>query len=522
MHNTVTILDSTLRDGEQGEGLSFTVNDKLKITRLLDELGVHYIEGGWPGTNPKASDYFRLVKKEKLKNAKIVAFSSTCRPGRQAKDDENLKNVLQAGTAVVTIFGKSWDLHVTDALKISLKENLALIADTIRFLKSRKKEVFFDAEHFFDAYKNNPDYALQVLLTAQKAGADLLVLCDTNGGTLPQEIEKIIRTIKTKVTLPLGIHTHNDTESAVANTLVAVQAGAGHVQGTINGYGERCGNANLCAIIPSLQLKMNRKILPAKKLSALTQTAYHISEIANLPPNNQMAYVGRSAFAHKAGVHVNAIQKNAATYEHIDPALVGNKQRVLISEMSGISNLIYKAKTMNIDLTKEDPEAKQILQKIKDLEYYGYHFEEGEASLELLIKKMLGKYKPLFELISFHVTNEKFSSEQMLVEATVKIKIKDREIHTVADGNGPVSALGRALRKALEKDYPLVKNFSLSDYRVRVLDSRDGTEAKVRVIIETRSADNSWGTVGVSTDIIEASWSALVDSIEYGLLKRTE
>jgi 2-isopropylmalate synthase len=519
MHRTITILDSTLRDGEQGEGLSFTVSDKIKITKLLDELGIHYIEGGWPGSNPKTDEYFKLLKKEKLKHAKVAAFSSTCRSGRAAKDDENLQNVLGAGTPVITIFGKTWDLHVTDALKISLKENLRLIDDTVRLLKSHRKEVFFDAEHFFDAYKRNPDYALQALFAAQNAGADLLVLCDTNGGTLPDEIQKIVSAVKDRVKTPLGIHTHNDAETAVAGALAAVQAGASHAQGTINGYGERCGNANLCSIIPALQLKMNRKVLAAKKLAELTQTAHHISEIANLPPNNQAAYVGHSAFAHKAGVHVSAIQKNAVTYEHIEPALVGNKQRVLISELSGVSNLLYKAKTLGLNLTKEDPATRQILQKIKELEHFGYHFEEGEASLELLLKRMLGRHQPLFELVSFHVTNEKFTGEQMQVEATVKIKIKGNEVHTVADGNGPVSALGRALRKALSGDHPGVKNISLSDYKVRVLDSQGGTEAKVRVIIQSRDLEKTWGTVGVSTDVIEASWYALVDSIEYGLLK---
>ncbi|MDR1997182.1 MAG: citramalate synthase [Candidatus Margulisbacteria bacterium] len=519
MRKNITILDSTLRDGEQGEGLAFTVSDKIKITRLLDALGVHYIEGGWPGANPKTDEYFKLVKKEKLKNAQITAFTSTCRPGHAAKADANLQNAAAAGTPVVTVFGKTWDLHVTDALKIPLKENLRLIEDTVRFLKSHKKEVFFDAEHFFDAYKHNPEYALNALLTAQDAGADLLVLCDTNGGTLPQEVARITGELKARTAAPLGIHTHNDAETAVASALAAVQAGAGHVQGTINGYGERCGNANLCSIIPSLQLKMGCRVLSAKKLTELTQTAHHIAEIANLPPHNQAAYVGHSAFAHKAGVHVSAIQKNPATYEHIVPELVGNKQRVLISELSGVSNLIYKAKTMDIDLTKEDPAARQILQKIKELEHLGYHFEEGEASLELILKRMLGRHQPLFELISFHVTNEKFAGRQMLVEATVKLKVKGQEIHTVADGNGPVSALGRALRKALAADYPAVQNISLSDYRVRVLDGASGTEARVRVIIESRGQHRTWGTVGVSTDIIEASWHALVDSIEYGLLK---
>ncbi|GBR76263.1 citramalate synthase [Candidatus Termititenax persephonae] len=513
------MLDSTLRDGEQGEGISFTVQDKLKITRLLDSLGIHYIEGGWPGSNPKTDEYFKLAKKEKLKHAKLVAFSSTCRAGRAAKDDSHLQNLLAAGTPAVTVFGKTWDLHVSAALKISLADNLKIIDDTIRFLKQHKKEVLFDAEHFFDAYQSNPEYALSVLLTAQDAGADRLVLCDTNGGTLPDKVQAIVSHVRAGIKTPLGIHTHNDAETAVASTLAAVAAGATQVQGTLNGYGERCGNANLCAIIPSLQLKMNYKILPPQKLAGLTALARRVAEIANLPPPSQAAYVGHSAFAHKAGVHVSAIQKNSATYEHVNPGLVGNKQRVLISELSGVSNLLYKAKTMRIDLAKDDPQTRQLVQKIKTLESAGYHFEEGEASLELLLQRTLGKHKPLFELISFHVTNEKFAEKELNVEATVKIKVRGKEIHTVADGNGPVSALGRALRKALTADYPRIKNIALSDYKVRVLDGRHGTEAKVRVIIESRDDCRTWGTVGVSTDVIEASWLALVDSIEYGLLK---
>ncbi|MDR2428402.1 MAG: citramalate synthase [Candidatus Margulisbacteria bacterium] len=519
MNKAITILDSTLRDGEQGEGIAFTAQDKLKITRLLDEFGLHYIEGGWPGSNPKTDEYFRLVKKEKFKTAKIVAFSSTCRAGQSAKADQNLQNLLNAGTPVVTVFGKTWDLHVKDALKISLAENLKIIDDTIRFLKKHKKEVFFDAEHFFDAYKHNPEYALSALLTAQDAGADRIVLCDTNGGTLPAEIKEIVGAARAGLKTPLGIHTHNDAETAVANSLTAVAAGATQVQGTINGYGERCGNANLCAIIPALQLKMGCKILPPQKLAELAALSRRVAEIANLPLPNQAAYVGHSAFAHKAGVHVSAIQKNPATYEHVNPELVGNKQRVLISELSGASNLLYKARTMRIALQKDDPQTRQLVQKIKALESSGYHFEEGEASLELLLQRTLGRHQPLFELISFHVTNEKFDEKELSVEATVKIKVKGKEIHTVADGNGPVSALGRALRKALAADYPQVKNIALSDYKVRVLDGRSGTEAKVRVIIESRDGRRTWGTVGVSTDIIEASWHALVDSIEYGLLK---
>lgn len=513
----IQIFDTTLRDGEQGEGISFTVEDKLKIVRLLDELGVDYIEGGWPGSNPKAIEFFKAVRKLKLKNAHIAAFGSTCRHGKPAKDDRNLQLLIEAETPVVVIFGKTWDLHVTDALKISLKENLKIVEDSIKFLKSHKRKVFFDAEHFFDGYKHNPEYSLEVLRTAAAAGADMLVLCDTNGGSIFYEIEQIVAAVKSQLKTPLGIHVHNDSDNAVANSLAAVRSGAIQVQGTINGYGERCGNANLCSIIPNLQLKMGRKVLSAKQLTMLTTTAHHISEIANLMPNNQAAFVGFSAFAHKAGIHVSAVQKNAMTYEHIKPELVGNTQRVLVSEQSGVSNLLYKAQKMNVDLKKDDPAVKVLLEKVKIMEHAGYQFEEGEASFELLVRKALGKHKPLFELISYHVNTERLKG-QKLAEATVKLIIRGKEVHMVADASGPVAALDLALRKALMDDYPQIKNIALTDYRVRVLDSKDGTDAKVRVIIESRDAKDTWGTVGVSTDVVDASWEALVDSIEYRLV----
>ncbi len=512
----IQIFDTTLRDGEQGEGISFTVADKLKIVRLLDELGVDYIEGGWPGSNPKAIEFFKAVSKLNLKQAQIAAFGSTCRHGKPAHEDRNLQLLIEAGTPVVVIFGKTWDMHVTDALKISLKENLKIIEDSIRFLKSHKRKVFFDAEHFFDGYKKNQEYSLEVLRTAAAAGADMLILCDTNGGSLFYEIEQIVAAVKSQIETPLGIHAHNDSDNAVANSLAAVRSGVVQVQGTINGYGERCGNANLCSIIPNLQLKMGKKILSAKQLSQLTSTAHHISEIANLVPNNQAAFVGFSAFTHKAGIHVSAVQKNAMTYEHIKPELVGNAQRVVVSELSGVSNLLYKAQKMHVDLQKDDPAVKVLLEKIKTMEHNGYQFEEGEASFELLVRKALGKHKPLFELISYHVNTERLNS-QMIAEATVKLRIHGKEVHMAADAIGPVAALDMALRKALSKDYPEIKKIALSDYRVRVLDSKDGTEARVRVIIESRDDQEVWGTVGVSTDVIDASWQALVDSIEYRL-----
>ncbi len=515
----VSIYDTTLRDGEQGEGISFTVEDKLSIVRLLDEIGIDYIEGGQPGSNPKAIEFFNRLKKEKLKNAKLVAFGSTCKHGKPASEDANLQKIIETGTPTATIFGKTWDFHVKDALKISLKENLKIVEDSIKFLKSHKLEVFFDAEHFFDGYKNNPDYALEVLQTAEKAGADALILCDTNGGSLPFEVGEIIEEIKSKIKIPLGIHAHNDADTAVANSLVAVKKGAVQVQGTINGYGERCGNANLCSIIPALQLKMGLKVMTDKQLASLTSLSHHVSEIANLAPQNQAPYVGHSAFAHKAGIHVNAIQKNSATYEHLQPELVGNTQRVIISELSGASNLLHKAEAMKVDLKKDDPATKELLKKIKEMEHAGYQFEEGEASFELLVKKAIGKHKPLFELISYRITDEQIGNNKMTVEATVKIKVNGKVIHSVGDGNGPVAAMDKALRKALEHDYPQIKDITLADYRVRVLDSKDGTGAKVRVIIKSQDTNDVWGTVGVSTNIIEASWEALVDSIEYRLLK---
>ncbi|MFC1517513.1 citramalate synthase [Candidatus Margulisiibacteriota bacterium] len=520
MSKKLTLFDTTLRDGEQSEGISFTVHDKVKIVKLLDDIGIDYIEGGWPAANPKAMEFFNEIKKTKLKNAKIVAFGSTCRADNPPVKDKNLQGLLAVKTPTVCIFGKTWDLHVTHALNISLEKNLKIIEDSILFLKSKKKEVFYDAEHFFDGYKADPEYALKTILAAQKAGADVIILCDTNGGTLPQELPAIIKFVKQNIIVPLGIHAHNDSETAVANSVMAVEHGITHVQGTINGYGERCGNANLCSIIPALNLKMGTKALTDKQLTKLTELSHHISEIANLVPNDHQAYVGRSAFTHKGGIHVSAVLKESSTYEHIIPEKVGNKQRVLISEMAGVSNLIYKAKEFGVDLKKDNPHIRELLNKIKKLEHAGYQFEEGEASFELLMKKALGKYKPLFTLEGFRVVNEKLGGNNIIVEATIKVDVKGQKIITAAEGNGPVSALDNALRKALEKYFPDIKKIHLSDYKVRVLDSKDGTEAKVRVLIEsTDEHGNSWGTVGVSANIIEASWEALVDSIEYKLLQ---
>ena len=519
MNNKIHIFDTTLRDGEQGENISFTVADKIKIAKLLDDFGVDTIEGGWPGSNPKAVEFFEEMKSIKLKHARLASFGSTRRAGVKPEEDSNLLAILEAKVPVAVIFGKTWDFHVTHALKVSLEENLAMISDTVSFLKSKGLDVFFDAEHFFDGYKRNPEYAIQAIASAAKAGADTIVLCDTNGGTLPFEIKKIIQTVKEQINTPLGIHAHNDSDCAVANSVVAVEAGCVHVQGTMNGYGERCGNANLCSIIPSLQIKLGLDCVSAEQLISLKELSHHISEIANLVPNDHQPFVGNSAFAHKGGIHVNAVMKYAETYEHLAPELVGNKQRVVISEQAGTSSLLYKAEEYGVDLQKNTPEVKELLNKIKQLEHSGYQFEEGEASFELLMKRALGQAKHFFALEGFRVINEKRGEEKITVEATIKLLVDGKLIHTAAEGNGPVSALDHALRKALEDSCPAIKNIHLTDYKVRVLNSKTGTDALVRVLIESTDGTEVWGTVGVSSNIIEASWDALVDSLEYKLLR---
>ncbi len=519
MNKKISIFDTTLRDGEQTEGISFTIADKVKIAKMLDDLGVDYIEGGWPAANPKAMEFFHQIKKEKLKHAEMVAFGATAHPKNKAADDPNLQGLIESEAPVVCIFGKTWDLHVREALGISLEKNLEIVTDSIKFLKSKKKKVFFDAEHFFDGYKANKEYALKVIQTADQAGADVVVLCDTNGGTLFTEFEKIIEQVKKNISCEFGIHCHNDSDLAVANSLMAVKLGATQVQGTINGIGERCGNANLISIIANLNLKMDLPVIDKNKLKKLTDVSHRVSEIANWHPNAQQAFVGKSAFTHKGGIHVSAIQKNRLTYEHIDPTLVGNIQRVVVSDMSGTSNLIYKAQEKGFELPKDDPRTKELLKEIKELEKQGYQFEEGEASFEILVKKTFGKHKPLFELGRFQTTSLNDGKDKTLVEASIHLKINDEEIHTVGSGNGPVAALDGALRKALEKHFPKIKNIYLTDYKVRVLAGHDGTSALVRVLIESSDGEKTWGTVGVSTNIIEASYQALVDSFEYYLLK---
>jgi len=514
----VKLFDTTLRDGAQTEGISFSLEDKLKIAKLLDDLGIHYIEGGWPGSNPKDIQFFKAIRKVKLKNAKIVAFSSTRRPNVKVSDDKNIGKLLGANTPAVAIFGKCWDFHVTDALKTTLEENLAMIKETIFYAKEVGREVIFDAEHFFDGYKANPEYALKCLKAATEGGADLLCLCDTNGGTLPHEAATIVLDVRRATARPLGIHAHNDSGCAVAVSEVAVNQGCVQVQGTMNGYGERCGNANLCSIIPILKMKMGIDCISNEHLKKLTEVSRHIAEIANLQQSAHQPFVGRSAFSHKGGIHVSAVVKNPGTYEHIKPEKVGNERRVTVSELSGVSNLLVKAKEYGADLEKGSPETKNLIKILKDMESQGYSFEEGEASFELLLKRTLGMIKPFFALDDFLIETHKEGTNTPIVTAHLKLMVKNKIREATGSGDGPVNAIDNALRKVLEKIYPQIKAVKLTDYKVRVLDTEAGTAAKVRVIVESTDEKKMWGTVGVSTNVIEASWQALVDSIEYKLM----
>jgi len=518
--DSIKLYDTTLRDGSQAEDISFSLEDKVRIAERLDGLGIHYIEGGWPGSNPKDLQFFQEIKSFPLSQAKIVAFGSTCRAGTLPRKDPNLQALIEAGTEVVTIFGKSWDRHPIEALNITLDQNIEIIHRSIRFLKDHLDEVIFDAEHFFDGYKNNPQYALSTLKAAQEAKADWIVLCDTNGGTFPDEVQSVIKEVKEKINIPLGIHVHNDSEMAVANTILAVKEGVAMVHGTINGYGERCGNANLCSIIPNLKLKMGIDCITDDQLKKITEVSRFVSELANLPHHKYLPYVGDSAFAHKGGVHVSAIRKSDATYEHVIPERVGNHQRVLISDLSGESNILYKAAEFKIDFESNDPKIRQILDDLKRLENQGFQYEGAEGSFEILIKKALGQHKRFFELMGFRVIVEKKTEEEApLSEATIMVRVGDRVEHTAAEGNGPVNALDHAIRKALEKFYPELKQVKLLDYKVRILSTKDGTGALTRVLIESGDGQSKWGTVGVSENIIEASWQALVDAIDYKLLK---
>ncbi|HEX7058017.1 MAG TPA: citramalate synthase [Bacilli bacterium] len=522
MPESIKIFDTTLRDGTQGEGISLSVEDKLKIASKLDTLGIHYIEGGWPGSNSKDIEFFKRVQELSLKHAKITAFGSTRRKGTDAANDANLLRIIESGVTVATIFGKSWDFHVTTALETTLEENLNMIYDSVKFLKSNGLEVIYDAEHFFDGYLNNPEYALATILKAEEAGADWVVLCDTNGGTLPEDIYRIVKTVVEKLSVPVGIHAHNDCELGVANCLAAVKAGARQVQGTINGFGERCGNANLVSVIPNLQLKLNYHVVDESQLRLLTSVARYVSEIANVHMPNNQPYVGTGAFAHKGGIHVSAILKHSRTYEHIIPDLVGNKQRVLVSELAGQSNLLFKAQELNIDLNAENIKAKNIIQKIKELEHEGYQFDGADASLELLLRQAVDDtIEEVLTLESFKIIVEKTSNQSVVSEAILKLKVHGETVYTAAEGNGPVNALDSALRKALVQFYPDIQNMHLTDYKVRVLDEKDATAAKVRVLIESTNAENTWSTVGVSGNIIEASWQALIDSMRYALLGKT-
>jgi 2-isopropylmalate synthase len=514
------IYDTTLRDGAQAEDVSFSVEDKILVAQKLDELGVHFIEGGWPGANPKDIEFFRIIKTIPLQHASVVAFGSTRKAENPVQKDTTLQALLSAETQTITIFGKSWTFQVTDALNISLSKNLEIISDSIQYLRSKGRRVFYDAEHFFDGYKANPEYALKTLRAAVDAGADRIILCDTNGGTMPWEIRTICDVVRQECSVALGIHAHNDCEMAVANSLMAIDTGIVQVQGTINGIGERCGNANLSSIIPNLQLKMRQPGL-GERLARLKEVSGFVTEIANLVPNKHQPYVGDAAFAHKGGVHIHAVLKNPATYEHVVPALVGNRQRMLVSDHAGRSGLLEKVEAFGIKLNKGDAKVQELITTLKDRESEGYQFEGAEGSFKLLMQKAMGTHTPSFQLLGFRVIVEKKQDHgASFAEATVMVKVGDAIEHAAATGAGPVNALDHALRKALEKFYPQLGEVKLLDYKVRVLSANRGTGSKVRVLIESGDHKDKWGTVGVSGDIIDASWQALADSIEYKLMSQ--
>ncbi len=518
MSKRILIYDTTLRDGTQGEGISLSCEDKLRIAKLLDEFGVRYIEGGWPGSNPKDVDFFKRVQDIKFKNAKIAAFGSTCRTRTKPALDENIRALVDSGAPVCTIFGKTWTLHVTDVLKTTLEENLRIIHESVAFVKSQGREVIYDAEHFFDGYKTDPDYAIQTLRVAASGGASTLVLCETNGGRLPYEVGEIIRNVRQQIPdIPLGIHTHNDGECAVANSLIAVIEGATQVQGTVNGYGERCGNANLISIIPALELKLGYVCLPEGNLRELSRVSRYVAEIANLNPNEYQPYVGRSAFAHKGGVHVAAMRRNPQSYQHIAPEAVGNEMRSVVSELSGRGNLLTLVDELGLEMADKDV-VTGVLQDVKSLEARGFSFEAAEASVVLMMQRQKPGYKPPFELIDYSAIVEHREGRGMFAEATVKVRVNEEVFHTAADGNGPVNALDAALRKALVPVYPQLARYKLVDYKVRILDGYTGSAATTRVLIDTHDGEKVWSTVGAGTNIIQASWQALSDSIEYGLM----
>ncbi len=513
---SIQIYDTTLRDGTQSEGFNLSASDKIRIAQKLDELGVAFIEGGWPGSNPKDAEFFERARDMHWKNAQIAAFGSTCRVKGGPEDDANIKALLKSGAPVCTIFGKTWTLHVRDVLLTTLEDNLRIIEQSVAYLRAQNRRVIYDAEHFFDGYKADSAYALETLRAAMRGGAETLVLCDTNGGTMPWEIESIIREMKAAISHPFGIHTHNDGDCAVVNSLVAVREGAIQVQGTINGVGERCGNANLVSIMADLELKMGFQCLPKGHLARLTELSHFVDEVANITPDDHQPYVGKSAFAHKGGVHVAAMRRSAQSYQHVPPEVVGNRMRVVVSDLSGRGNLLSKAEEHGVEV--EGEEVVPVLNEIKELEARGFSFEAAEASVAMMLKRQEMYYKPPFELIDFLVNVEHRSGRGIFAEAMVKVRVKGEVLHTAAEGNGPVNALDLALRKALLPHYPMLNNFQLADYKVRILDGNNGTSALTRVLIDTQNGTRRWSTVGASTNIIEASWRALVDSIEYGLL----
>jgi len=513
----VTLYDTTLRDGTQGTGISFSVLDKIRVAEKLDGFGIHIIEGGWPGSNPKDAEFFQEARKRTWKHARIAAFGSTRRGNLKVEDDPQVRALLDAGTPVVTLVGKSWILHVREVLNVAPEENRAMIRDTVAYFKAAGREVCYDAEHFFDGYKEDPDYAVSTLLAAVEGGVDLPVLCDTNGGTLPEEVERITRDVIARIGMPVGIHTHNDCGLGVANALAAVRAGAVQIQGTINGYGERVGNCNLTTVIPTLQIKMGIPVVP--DLTRLRELSLFVDELANCQHDIRAPYVGSTAFAHKGGIHVNAVQKLARSYEHIRPEEVGNRQNILVSELSGQSNVLLKAESLGLKLEKGSPEVTAILLEIKRREALGYEFEAADGSLDLLIRKTLQHHQPLFELLEYHCTFRRSGDNACdTCEATVKLLINGERVYTVDEGDGPVNALDAALRKALRPTYPRIDEIKLEDYKVRILDSKQGTAARTRVLIVSTDGKADWGTVGVSDNVIEASWLALVDAIEFKLI----
>jgi 2-isopropylmalate synthase len=513
----VHIYDTTLRDGTQREGISLSSDDKIRIACRLDELGVAFIEGGWPGSNPKDADFFERALELDWANALIAAFGATCRVGSNPEDDPNIRALIDSHAPVCTVVGKAWTLHVDEVLRTTRDENLRIISESVSYLVAEGRRVVFDAEHFFDGYRADPTYALDTVRAAALAGAETVTLCDTNGGALPWLVEKTVREVADAVSCPLGIHTHNDSGCGVANTLAAVRGGASLVQGTINGYGERCGNADLCAIIPDLELKMQRRGLPEGHLSQLSDVARFVAEVANLAPDPQRPYVGRSAFAHKGGLHAAAMRRNPDSYQHVDPEQVGNQTRVVVSELAGRSSLISKAEELGLTID-DTSQVGNVLEEIKELEARGFSFEAAGASVAMMLRRRSDGYSPPFELVDYTTYVEHRDGRGMVTEATVKVSVQTEIVHTAADGNGPVHALDRALRKALMPHFPVIERFHLADYKVRILDGRNGTAATTRVLIDTQNAHGRWSTVGASTNIIEASWRALADGIEYGLM----